>query len=207
MKGAGIALSDGVIPRLLDETDGRRAFGASLLSSGNPNDVLCGVVGVLLRDLDVGNTGKALSCGRGIASGDGDRDIKGAVTLLSIFMCGDFLPLEDEEDELSAARGPPFEGKGSFGGEGISSDGMAFFRALPGIDLSYAIVSKVFDRAGSVLIAPTEDGPDPIRGRVEESKGPLCGCGRGSTAGGAAELVYNPTELSSFCIGVSGEQT
>ncbi len=176
-----------MLPR---DSDGRLEVSTSPLSKGIPKDVLCGVVGVLLRDLEVGNTGNALSCGSGRASGDGERDANGAVALRNIFLCGDFLPLKDEVgEELSLSFETPLVAKGGLGGGGISSDGIIFFNALPGVDDPDTIVSNVLERIGRVLPAPREDGVGPIRGRVEGAKGPSSSLDLDSMAGGAAELV------------------
>ena len=82
---------------------------------------------VLLLDLVVGNTGKALSCGSGIESGDGERDVNGAVALRSIFLCGDFLPLNEVGEEFSVLVETLLEEIGSLGGGGMSSDGLLLF--------------------------------------------------------------------------------
>ncbi len=69
-----------------------------------------------------------------MASGDGGPDVKGAVALLNIFMCGEFLPVKDEVgDEFSSSVEPPLEEKGGLGG-GISLSGTTLLASSITID-------------------------------------------------------------------------
>lgn len=161
---------------------------SSLFSDRNPKVVLCGVVGVVLRDFTVGKMGNALSCGSSVASGEGGCCAIGAVAARVIFLWGDFLPLSDGTGDVRPELLIVLlNGNGVLGGGCSSSIGTTFLRALPDVDLVDALVSMVFDRTGGGLADLSVEGAGPIGTRVEDATGPSSARDRGSGSGRAGE--------------------
>lgn len=152
--------------------------------------------------------GKALSCGSGVASGEGDRSAKGAVATRTRFLWGDFLPLRDDTRDVRwELLKVLLEESGSLGGGCISSTGTAFRKVLPDIGLADRLESMVFDRIGGALPDRSVGGAGPIGPCGEGAKGPSSVRVRELDFGRAAEDDPVSIVFEALCKAGTVEQT